>query len=80
MALVGINTQKLKELFEGHLGVKIASARNLRRQKTKVGSAIKERYNKRKVENRIEHVKAARASNNYEGDLAWSYEDGQSGR
>jgi hypothetical protein len=64
-ALVGINTQKLKELFEGHLGVKIASARNLRRQKTK------ETYNECKVQNRIEHVKAARASNNYEGDLVW---------
>ncbi len=61
----------MKELFEGHLGVKIASARNIRRQKTKVGSAIKETYEERKIENRIEHVKAARSSNNYKGDLEW---------
>jgi len=70
-ALIGINTQKMKELFEGHLGVKIASARNIQRQKTKVGSAIKETYEERKIENRIEHVKAARSSNNYKGDLEW---------
>eukprot|EP00804_Cyclotella_cryptica_P025731 CCRYP_002915-RA/>CCRYP_002915-RA protein AED:0.70 eAED:0.60 QI:0/0/0/1/1/1/2/0/202 len=61
-ALVGINTQKMKEFFEGHLGVKIASARNMQRQKTKVGNTIKRIYEERKIENRIEHVKATRAS------------------
>ena len=70
-ALVGINTQKMKEFFEGHLGVKIASERNMRRQKTKIGNAIKHTYEERKIENRIEHVRATRESNHYEGDLEW---------
>ena len=56
--------------------VKICSERNLRRQQTKVKSAIKTTYEECKIETREEHVAAVRASEKYSGDLAWG-EDGQ---
>lgn len=61
--LTGINLTQLVEFLEGHMGVKISNYRNLRKQGTKVRESIKSVFEKRKIENKREHVEATRAKN-----------------
>ena len=70
-ALTGINLTKLEELLRGEMGIKIPHYRNLRRNTTKVRNAIDATFEKRKVENRREHVAAVRAQDGYKGDVKW---------
>ena len=67
--LTGINMMKLAEFLEGHLGIRIATERNLRKMLTKVNSSIEHTFLKRCAENRKEHVAMTRADPDYTGDL-----------
>ena len=69
--LSGINVTKLQEFMEGHMGIKLPTDNNLRKQMTKVHESIRDTYKQRKEGNKREHVNAVRASEKYSGDLTW---------
>lgn len=68
--LSGVNTQKAEE-YMAHLGIKISTDDNWRKQQTKVRAAIKSTFEERKLENRAVHNAATRDSLDYVGDLVW---------
>lgn len=74
--LVGVNLSKLGKAFTGEIGIKIPARRNLQKVQKKVRSAIEETYEERVVENRKEHVAAARALPGYRGDTKWGDDAG----
>ena len=76
--LTGTNLQKVQEIITGQLGVKVATDKNLRKQRTKGEAAIKAAFEDCKSENRKKAVEATRASDQYVGDLEFVDENGDS--
>ena len=69
--LTGVNLRQVSEFMTGQMAVKIAADMNMRKQETKPRQAVTSVFEERKIENQVEHVAAARASEKYCGDVEW---------